>query len=199
MSPRVDPAERRAEILNATIRCFMRTGYHRTAVDDVVAESGLSKGTIYWHFDNKETLFLEAFKFMMDGLIGQLSDLPLAGSAADQIRQVMDATAGMLAARDDLTALPVNFLMELWQVEGFTAYYRAALAPFAAQIAGLIDAGIASGEFRPVDADDVAWSFMVLIDGFILYHMLQITPDTLRQMAAITDVTLAGLRASAPA
>ena len=48
------PEVRRAQILDAAQTCLARSGYHLTTMDDVVRESGLSKGSLYWHFDSKE-------------------------------------------------------------------------------------------------------------------------------------------------
>ncbi|MBS1698233.1 MAG: TetR/AcrR family transcriptional regulator [Actinobacteria bacterium] len=51
--------ERRAEIIAAAMRCFGRTGYQRTSMADIIAESGLSAGAIYGYFAGKQEL-LEA-------------------------------------------------------------------------------------------------------------------------------------------
>jgi AcrR family transcriptional regulator len=47
---------RKQEILDAALRCFTRAGYSRTAIEDVVRESGASVGSIYHHFGGKEQL-----------------------------------------------------------------------------------------------------------------------------------------------
>src|SRR5204862_1799470 len=53
------PAVRRAELLDCAQRLFMQKGYERTTINDVIAETGLSKGAFYHHFGAKEDL-LEA-------------------------------------------------------------------------------------------------------------------------------------------
>ena len=51
MPPRPDVSEeRRGQIIEAALACFTRKGYANTTIDDIVAESGLSKGAIYWYF-----------------------------------------------------------------------------------------------------------------------------------------------------
>ena len=47
---------RREEILAAALRCFAREGFHRTTMQDIVAESGLSPGALYRYFAAKEDL-----------------------------------------------------------------------------------------------------------------------------------------------
>lgn len=47
---------RRAQITEAAVRCFGRTGLGRTSIADITAESGLSAGSIYTHYRNKADL-----------------------------------------------------------------------------------------------------------------------------------------------
>jgi TetR/AcrR family transcriptional repressor of mexJK operon len=51
-----DPAKR-AAILEAAQRLFMRNGYDGSSMDAIAAEAGVSKLTVYSHFTDKETLF----------------------------------------------------------------------------------------------------------------------------------------------
>jgi AcrR family transcriptional regulator len=47
---------RRRQITDAAIRCFARDGFHRTTMQDIVAETGLSAGAIYRYFPAKEDI-----------------------------------------------------------------------------------------------------------------------------------------------
>ncbi len=46
----------RKAILDAAIRCFAKTGFHRTTMRDVVRESGMSAGALYLYFKSKDEL-----------------------------------------------------------------------------------------------------------------------------------------------
>lgn len=54
--------EKRAAILEAAKRLFLSGGFEGTSMDAVAAEAGVSKLTVYNHFKDKETLFIEAVK-----------------------------------------------------------------------------------------------------------------------------------------
>jgi len=55
MSPRPDVSEeRKNQILDAAGKVFARLGFQKTRMDDIVEESGLSKGTLYWYFKSKD-------------------------------------------------------------------------------------------------------------------------------------------------
>src|SRR3972149_4293641 len=52
------PEGTRQRILDAAIEVFAEKGYHDTAVDDIVRASDTSKGAVYFHFPNKQGIFL---------------------------------------------------------------------------------------------------------------------------------------------
>jgi AcrR family transcriptional regulator len=47
-------AARRRQILDAAAACFARTGFHRTSMQDIVRESGISAGLVYRYFAGKD-------------------------------------------------------------------------------------------------------------------------------------------------
>ena len=49
--------EKRAAILDAAARLFLEQGFERTSVDAIAAAAGVSKLTVYSHFEGKEGLF----------------------------------------------------------------------------------------------------------------------------------------------
>lgn len=51
-------ANRRQQILDAAATCFARNGFHRTSMQDIVRESGLSAGLIYRYFTGKDDMIL---------------------------------------------------------------------------------------------------------------------------------------------
>jgi len=56
--PSKEPQGTRERILDASLTIFSRKGYHDTRLDEIVDHSQTSKGAIYFHFPNKERLFL---------------------------------------------------------------------------------------------------------------------------------------------
>jgi AcrR family transcriptional regulator len=57
--PKVSPehlAARRQQILDAALVCFDRSGFHRTSMQDIFDQAGLSTGAVYRYFDSKEAI-----------------------------------------------------------------------------------------------------------------------------------------------
>jgi AcrR family transcriptional regulator len=57
--PKVSPqyrAERRAHIMAAARRCFIRNGFHAASMHDLVEEAGMSSGAVYRYFPSKDAV-----------------------------------------------------------------------------------------------------------------------------------------------
>jgi AcrR family transcriptional regulator len=50
--------DRHARILDAAERCFVRSGFHRTTMQDVAAEAGMSPGNLYRYFRSKDAIVI---------------------------------------------------------------------------------------------------------------------------------------------
>src|SRR6202051_3461567 len=81
-------AERPQEILKAAFTEFSRQGYAQTTLDRIAECAGVTKGTIYVYFENKEHLFIsmvrEITKTTFDTVHGMLESHQ--GSTADLLR-----------------------------------------------------------------------------------------------------------------
>lgn len=55
----INPSSRHEEIISATIELFLQKGYGETSIADIAQNARVSKGTFYFHFKNKEDLFME--------------------------------------------------------------------------------------------------------------------------------------------
>ena len=53
---------RRDDLLATAVKLFRKNGYHTTGIDKILSESGVSKPTLYRHFDSKDDLIIAALK-----------------------------------------------------------------------------------------------------------------------------------------
>lgn len=49
----------RTKILTSAVQLFSKSNYHAVSMSEIAEGAGISKGTLYWHFDSKEDLFRE--------------------------------------------------------------------------------------------------------------------------------------------
>ena len=48
----------KTQILEAALHVFVKSGYSKTTMDDIVKKSSMSKGAIYHYYNSKKELFL---------------------------------------------------------------------------------------------------------------------------------------------
>jgi TetR/AcrR family transcriptional regulator, mexJK operon transcriptional repressor len=82
-----DPAKR-AAIVEAAISLFAAQRYEMVTMEDVAAQAGVSKMTVYSHFADKEALFEDVVRGVSDQMMSGMSDigsgkLPLRERLAD--------------------------------------------------------------------------------------------------------------------
>src|SRR5437870_547242 len=73
---------RPGEILTAALDCFAERGYTATRLDDVAARAGITKGTVYLYYPNKEELFKAVVR---KGLVPNLERIEAAAGAAETV------------------------------------------------------------------------------------------------------------------
>ena len=58
--------KRREEIIHAAMKVFSQYGYERATMENIAAEAGIGKGTIYEYFPSKRQLFEDMIYFYLD-------------------------------------------------------------------------------------------------------------------------------------
>ncbi|MCI6004319.1 MAG: helix-turn-helix domain-containing protein [Blautia sp.] len=64
-----EATERRNEILDVAERLFCTQGYDNTSTNDILAEIGIARGTLYYHFRNKEDILDAMIDRILDEII----------------------------------------------------------------------------------------------------------------------------------
>ena len=68
-SMRSDSRRKRAAVLDAAMALFIEQGFGSTSVDAVAARAGVSKATVYAHFENKDALFAAVMKLACNTVV----------------------------------------------------------------------------------------------------------------------------------
>jgi AcrR family transcriptional regulator len=93
--PKISEAKRQArqlQILDAATRCFARDGFHRTSMEDIVRESGLSPGAIYCYFRGKHEIVeaISAQRHTRDSaLLAEFVSSPNVGEALKAVSRAL--------------------------------------------------------------------------------------------------------------
>lgn len=144
------PEDRPREILAAALRVFAERGYNATRLDDIAAAAGVTKGTIYYYFKNKDALLLQLAQAGDREEFARMEVLLAdnAGSYSSQLRTVM--RKGFAEPTDEARRQLRMVYLALHSDEPrlFARAVQGALVDGWALIVKLIERGQATGEFR---------------------------------------------------
>ncbi len=119
-------------------------------LDEIADRAGVSKGTIYLYFPNKEELFRQAIRHAL-APIGAARHPPAPGTAT---RQLLDTLSKQWQFLTSPTALTVNRLVnaEQWQFPDLAELYaHQVVSRFGEELSRIIRRGVDAGEFRELD------------------------------------------------
>ena len=94
-----DHEVKREAVIRAAARAFDVRGYHHTSLDDIAADLGVTKPTVYYYVANKEQLLFECFLAGLKPIREALHDADRqAGSAGDRLNAVIRGYAAAIAS-----------------------------------------------------------------------------------------------------
>jgi len=190
---------RKKEILDAALQCFSTKGYHETRMDDIVKESGLTKGAIYWYFKGKRELFialieqhLQEDRVLWKQLLEENefgSDLLIRAGLLYLKRHLEDRWLSPFCAefvaesyRDEKIREKINGLNKEWRNLVKEAFNRAIL----------------EGKMKNIDSESLSSTLIAIIEGLMnQYWMSEKEMDYERIWIQFSKALLEGIQKEA--
>lgn len=185
--------ERRQQILEAAMECFIRNGYAHTRVDDIAREAGLSKGGIYFHFPSKRDIFDALQAVEVERTIAAVMEANESGaSAVMKLQQLAHKLVVEFGSNEEHR----KFLIVLAEMgirnpdvrERVVQSHEAYLQMLTAQI----KMGIDAGEIRDINPEAAALVLKLLMDGIEQAFALGYKVDAEQLLVEGLDVILNG-------
>ncbi len=179
----------RDKILDAALNIFATKGYHDTRMDEIVEESATSKGAIYFHFPNKERLFLalvDQFADLLERRVVEAVDE--AGMGMERVKAALQAcldTFGRYRRPAKILLVQAVGLGNAFEKKRVEVNDR-----FALLIKRYLDEAVAMGELRPVDTEIVAYAWMGAIYGIVIRWVYTGEPDSERILTSLLPLLL---------
>jgi len=184
-------------ILDATDRLLARFGYRKMTVEDIAAEAGIGKGTIYLHFASKEEVVLSHVDRIVSRLKERLREIARSDAPAAERLRLMLLTRVLFrfesvqhytqSLNDLLAALRPGLLAR-----------RAVYFEEEAQIfAEVLIAGRNEGEFDVDDERGTALALLEATNGLLPYSLstteLGAREDVEQRATAVANLMLSGV------
>ena len=150
----------REKILSTAKSLFIQQGYHGLAMRQISEALGVSKAALYYHFKDKEELFLailEAYLDEMEIAIDHILAEPV--SCTEQIQHFVEY---VLAQPTEQRAIIRLASQEMGQLsvparKGFDKIYR---EKFIGKVEAILSAGMERGEFEKVQPAVATWTLL---------------------------------------
>ena len=145
------PADRPEQIIKAALEVFGECGLANARLQDIAERAGVSKGTIYLYFPNKEELFREMIRQTAVAAIERAEQANVPGTPTNQLLAFMRGYWAFVRSPAFITIYRL-VLGELHQFPDLAKFYaNEVVARGQKLMAGIISRGIDAGEFREID------------------------------------------------
>ncbi|MBC8334799.1 MAG: TetR/AcrR family transcriptional regulator [Anaerolineales bacterium] len=179
----------RQRILDAALSVFSRKGYYDARMDEIVAEADSSKGSVYFHFSSKETLFLA----LIDEFAHRLEESLTKAIAAEQggvhrVEAALNAGLGVFGKYRQLAKIFLVQAVGLGQT--FEVKRLKILDNFAVLIKEHLDEAIADKDIQPIDTTIVAYAWVGAINELVMRWIQTGEPEPERILPTLRTMLL---------
>ena len=194
-------AERPQEILEAAFVEFSRNGYAMTTLDRVAEHAGVTKGTIYVYFENKEHLFISMVREITKATLDTVHEMleTHEGSTADLLRaQFSFIYQHIVEDRRRREVLRMLIAEAPRFPELADRYHQEILRPCLDMLRQAIQRGMDRGEFRNsaiIDLPQIVIAPIALVDLWMMMFDTRQPLDLKAYFNAHLDLVLNGLLA----
>ncbi|MCP1312703.1 TetR/AcrR family transcriptional regulator [Paenibacillus tyrfis] len=161
--------QKSAELLNIQ-------GYHGLSISDIMRETGLQKGSIYNHFQNKDEIVLEAFNYAVDIVKNHFENAVASQkSAYDQLLAIIRVYENVMEAPPFVGGCPVmNIAVDSDDTHAELAEQaQVALSSFMDLVYNVLQYGIETGEFKSdMDKRMISHFIITIIEGGVMISKL---------------------------
>lgn len=145
------PEDRPQQIIQAALEVFGECGLAKTRLQDIADRAGVSKGTIYLYFPNKEELFREMIRQTAVANIARAEKTTGEGTPTEQLCAAMRDYWNFVRS-PAFSTIHRLVLGELHQFPDLAEFYANEVTARGLRLlSGIIRRGVETGEFREID------------------------------------------------
>ena len=179
----------RRRILEAAISVFARKGYHEASMDEIVAESSSSKGSLYLHFPGKQQMFLAIVEEFVAGLQERL-DAAIAESH-DGVERVEAALRVCMETFGQHRSLAKILLVQALGLGAAFEHKRLEVhRRFIRVIQSYLDQAVDEGAIPPLDTQVAAHAWMGALNEVVIQWVHTGEPAPERALPALRNILL---------
>jgi AcrR family transcriptional regulator len=169
-------------LLDAAERVFAEKGFYEAAVDEIVEVSGTSKGSVYFHFPSKESLFLAVMDHLGNRLVRRVErEARRVADPVERLDVALETTVRTLYRHKTLANLLL--VKGAGMGPGFTEKRQEIFGHFSELTAELIREAVAAqrGDDADIDAGIAAHAWLGAVGELIVRWLETGRPDPMEE------------------
>ncbi|MBS1145667.1 MAG: TetR/AcrR family transcriptional regulator [Proteobacteria bacterium] len=192
---------RPSELLEAALGLFVEKGFAATRLEDVAARAGVSKGTLYLYYENKDALFKAVIQ---EGIVPVIVENEAIAArhigCSFELLNILLENWWTKIGQTAFAGIPKLMVAEARNFPELAAfYYENVISRARALVGSALRRGIDSGEFRPMDVETtidviIAPVLMLLIWRYSLNSCQSCESDPQTYLRIHMDLLRQGLR-----
>jgi AcrR family transcriptional regulator len=166
-------------ILNASARLFSEKGFRETPMAEISKITGAAEGTIFYHFKNKEELFVAILEDFKKNIIDEFKNYE--GQA--EFKNGLEMLEGVISFYFRLAAtMEDRFLLlhrhDLYELAEVNPVCRGHLEEIFTYFLDLIEQSVSRGQedasIRKTDTRKMAWIIFSMVDGLVRFNTFRL-------------------------
>ena len=158
---RIDPKVRRQSIINVALQLFKRDGFDAVRIDDILRETGLSKGGFYHYFKSREDILRHIVIEETSRLVSSLNSSVIVSDPLAALSELFLKGSSSLGAETGVLSTLDSFAARIVYLDELERQLSLHLKPY---IVKVIEQGVSTGIFREVDSIATAEMLMAVND-----------------------------------
>jgi AcrR family transcriptional regulator len=183
-----EPRDLRELILESAKTLFSQQGYHGLAMRQISESLGVAKSALYYHFKDKEQLFLATLESYLNEMESALDRIQAQAIPSSQrVRLLVDYILRQPAEQRAIIRLASQEMVQLSEAvrQSFQQVYR---KKFIDKIKAVLQSGMENGEFRRLDPEIAAWALLGMMYPYFYPSQTRNSPipeETIQQILTI--------------
>lgn len=184
----------REQILITAKSLFIQQGYHGLAMRQISEAVGVSKAALYYHFKDKEELFLAILSGYLNEIEAAIDEIiakPV--SSSEHIRLFVEYILKQPAEQRAVTRLGSQEMAQL-SASSRKVFGKIYYEKFIGKLIAIFKAGIASGEFQAFDAEVSTWALLGMLYPYFYPAHTGDSPLAAKTINEIVNIYLNGVK-----
>ena len=184
----------REQILVTAKSLFIQQGYHGLAMRQISEAVGVSKAALYYHFKDKEELFLAILSGYLNEIEAAIDEIiakPV--SSSEHIRLFVEYILKQPAEQRAVTRLGSQEMAQL-SAASRKVFGKIYYDKFIGKLIAIFKAGIASGEFQAFDAEVSTWALLGMLYPYFYPAHTGDSPLAVKTINELVNIYLNGVK-----